>query len=178
MNQSRTLLGLILIILGISIFLRIDVFRIIIPAFLLYLGYRLLTGQPSPTFDPVTTTESQQDRLNEAIIFSGLNRKVTTKDFQGGKLTLVFGGGKLDLSEADTQAETLDLEVNAVFGGLKLILPSNWQVNPETAAVFGGITQTAPPVHKKVKTTLNLKGAAIFGGIEITRPSAPEVAAK
>jgi predicted membrane protein len=167
MNRPRTLLGLILIVLGVSFFLRIDIFRLIIPALFIYLGYRLLSGE-TRTGSPGKRTAVKQDRINETVVFGAINRQLTATDFQGGKLTVVFGGGELDLSSAKAKAAVINLEVNAVFGGLKLIVPADWLIQTDAAAVFGGVSQPPPPA-KTGKTTLSLKGAAVFGGIDIVR---------
>ncbi|HPF00376.1 MAG TPA: hypothetical protein PKY63_06895, partial [Bacteroidales bacterium] len=61
------------------------------------------------------------------------------------------------------------LEISAVFGGFKLIVPAHWNVKIETSNVFGGV------VDKRIVTgtvdmtrTLVVRGSAVFGGGEIT----------
>ena len=49
-----------------------------------------------------------------------------------------MGGTEINLMKADIQ-QPIVLEVNNVFGGAKLIVPSNWNVKNEVTAVFGGI---------------------------------------
>ena len=47
-----------------------------------------------------------------------------------GKLVLfvvIFGGGDLDLSQVKTSEASIDLELVAVFGGARLIVPKNWK---------------------------------------------------
>ena len=62
------------------------------------------------------------------------------------------------------------LEVNNVFGGTKLIVPSNWDIKNEVTTVFGGIedkrnlNSTTPDAGK----ILFLNGTCVFGGIEVT----------
>ncbi len=62
------------------------------------------------------------------------------------------------------------LEVNNVFGGAKLIVPSNWNVKNEVTAVFGGIEdkRTISTGSADATKIMILKGACVFGGIEIT----------
>ena len=80
-----------------------------------------------------------------------------------------MGGTEINLMKADIQQPIL-LEVNNVFGGAKLIVPSNWDVKNEVTAVFGGIEDkrtinTGIPDPEKI---IVLKGTCVFGGIEIT----------
>jgi hypothetical protein len=79
-----------------------------------------------------------------------------------------MGGTELNLLQADIQ-RPISLEVNAVFGGAKIIVPSNWDVKNHVTAVFGGledkrsINSAAPDPNK----TVTLTGTVVFGGIEI-----------
>jgi predicted membrane protein len=123
--------------------------------------------QPAPESggDPRT-------RLNEVAIFGGVERRITTQDFQGGTVTAIFGGVELDMSEAGMQKDEATLEVNAIFGGVEIRVPNEWQVISRGAPVFGGyvdktrIRRTEAPADTTRKM-LVLTGAAIFGGVEI-----------
>jgi len=115
--------------------------------------------------DPTTS-------LAENVVFGGIERRLTTKDFRGGTATAIFGGIELDLSEADMQQEEARLEVNAVFGGVELRVPYHWQVVSRGTPVFGGFvdktrlrdTMNAADSKRKV---LVLTGSAIFGGVDV-----------
>jgi predicted membrane protein len=76
--------------------------------------------------------------LNEVAIFGGIERRITTQDFQGGSVTAIFGGVELDMSEANMQKEEATLDVNAVFGGVEIRVPDSWQVVSRGAPIFGG----------------------------------------
>lgn len=121
------------------------------------------------------TTDSAGDsrtRLNEMAIFGGVERRITTQDFQGGTINAVFGGVELDLSEAGMQKEEATIEVNAIFGGVEIRVPYEWQVVSRGAPIFGGyvdktrLRRTEDPANATPKI-LVLTGAAIFGGVEI-----------
>ncbi len=78
---------------------------------------------------------------------------------------MIFSGGKIDLSRAETADRDVNLEVVAVFGGGKIIIPKNWKINSQGTAIFGGYDSKAAAGSGEV--TLNLKGTAIFGGVEV-----------
>ena len=108
------------------------------------------------------------DRINERVIFSGVNRKLMTKDFQGGKATVIFGGLDLDLTQVDfTGIATLDLEVG--FGGVKLIVPPHWDVRTEMSNIAAGLEDKRMFREGGVDTNkvLILKGTLLFSGLEI-----------
>jgi hypothetical protein len=80
-----------------------------------------------------------------------------------------MGGAEINFMQADIQ-HPIELEVNNVFGGTKLIIPSNWDVRNEISAVFGGVedkrnfNNSASDTDKRIL----LKGACVFGGVEVT----------
>lgn len=71
--------------------------------------------------------------------------------------------------QADIQ-HPVTLEVNNVFGGTKLVIPSNWDVQNNISAVFGGVedkrvfNNSIPDSNKRI----TLKGSCVFGGLEVT----------
>lgn len=108
------------------------------------------------------------DRINERVIFSGVNRKLMTKNFQGGKATVIFGGLDLDLTQVDfTGVISLDLEVG--FGGVKLIIPPHWDVRTEVSNIAAGLEDKRMFREGGVDTNkvLILKGTLLFSGLEI-----------
>ena len=107
------------------------------------------------------------DFLDSINFFAGSHLIVYSKNFKGGEVTSVFGGCDVNLSQADFEGQIL-LEVSAIFGGVKIIVPSGWQVKQEVTAIFGGFedkrVMRAPEESNKM---LVIKGVALFGGVEI-----------
>jgi hypothetical protein len=111
--------------------------------------------------------ETHEKTLNYEAIFSGSNKRVVTNDFRGGKITAVFGGTELDLRKAKIASDSaVNLEVSAVFGGVKVMVPKTWSVQGNLTGVFGGFENSAV-APAKPEGTLIIKGAAVFGGGEI-----------
>ena len=109
-------------------------------------------------------------RFNSVYVFSGTDRKITAKDFEGGRISAIFGGFKIDLSRADIAGDVAVIEVNAVFGGGEIIVPEQWVVVVEGGGVFGAFedkTRHFQPDASQPTKTLVVKGAAIFGGIVV-----------
>ena len=129
------------------------------------MGWRNKPAPSTSDGDPRTT-------LNEAVVFGGLERRVTSQDFQGGDVTTIFGGVELDMTEANMQAKEATLAITAIFGGVELRVPPNWQVAFRGAPIFGGIedkTRTSrveDPANSNLKVLI-ITGAVIFGGLEI-----------
>jgi predicted membrane protein len=111
--------------------------------------------------------------MNAYAIFSGLERRVTAKNFRFGRVSAVFGGAELDFHDADIEGDTGELELNAVFGGVELRVPENWNVEARNQTMFGGYsdktrnsTRAADPANAGAKTLI-VSGTVMFGGVEV-----------
>lgn len=106
--------------------------------------------------------------LNVDAIFSGVNKRVMTKNFQGGKLTAAFGGVDLDFTQADFNG-VVTLQVDVIFGGMKLVVPPHWDVRIEATNIAAGIDDKR--IYREAEVDQNkilvLKGTVFFGGLEI-----------
>jgi len=111
---------------------------------------------------------SFNDRLNIDAIFSGVNRRILSKNFQGGKLTAAFGGIDLDLSQADFSGMVV-MQVDVIFGGMKLIVPPHWDVRTEVSNIAAGVEDKRIYRESEVDSdkVLLIKGTVLFGGLEI-----------
>jgi hypothetical protein len=126
---------------------------------------------PGSSFqEPATAAPTDSnDYLMIRSVFSGVIKKVVSKNFQGGRISCVFGGAEIDCSQADISG-TAVLKLEAVFGGIKLIVPPHWAVQNEIDGVFHGIDDKRrfnPDATINPGKVLVLKGSAVFGGIEI-----------
>ena len=145
------------------------------PMMLIALGLFVMWGSFQWGSKPTVSTSGIGDprtTLNEAVVFGGLERRMTSQDFQGGDITAIFGGVELDLTEANIQGTEATLAITAIFGGVEVRIPPNWQVAFRGAPIFGGIedkTRTSrvnDPANSNLKV-LVITGAVIFGGLEI-----------
>jgi predicted membrane protein len=112
------------------------------------------------------------DRIKESIVFSAVNRRVETQQFEGGALDAVFGSIEIDLRTAAVSSPNrqVRVEANAVFAGIEIVVPTTWKVLLQAAAVFGGCeNKTLPPRPEPgiEPVTLIVTGGAVFGGITI-----------
>ena len=112
--------------------------------------------------------EEGAEHIEINVAFGSVKKIILSKNFKGGEINCFMGGSEINLMKADIQ-KPITLEVNTVFGGAKLIIPSNWDVKNEVTAVFGGIEDkriinSGIPDPQKI---IVLKGTCVFGGIEI-----------
>jgi predicted membrane protein len=178
--------GIILISIG-GFFLlpRLDIFHFNVvhlfwPVILIVIGLLILfrkgihyphphpqnPGQPGPSGE---TTRLDTGYINVDCIFSGSKQKIVNQDFKGGRISCVFGGVDLDLTQANLAEGTNTLEINVIFGGVNILVPNGWNIHLKNTSILGGfsdkrfgITQAPDPSR-----TLIVKASAVFGGGEI-----------
>lgn len=115
----------------------------------------------------INIDEGGEDYFDITTIFGGAKKKVFSKQFKGGETTCLFGGTDLDLTQADIQG-TVIIDVVQMFGGVKMVVPANWEIKSDITAILGGFddkrsTPQAPSSGKKLVIT----GFVMFGGVEI-----------
>jgi hypothetical protein len=108
--------------------------------------------------------------MRESAVFGGGKRQLGHQDFQGGKMDAVFGGFEIDLRDAFMTADSVVLEINAVFGGAEVKIPRTWMAVVQGTGVFGAFTDSSTPPHPAEVPNpkrLIVRGSAVFGGVEV-----------
>lgn len=106
------------------------------------------------------------DHVDASVLFGAGEYKVSSKQFKGGSVSVVFGGIELDLRDAEMEGDTIVLNVSVLFGGVEIRTPMHWQVVLEGFPVLGGMeNKTVSP--KEVTKKLIIKGSSTFGGLEV-----------
>ena len=117
----------------------------------------------------VSIGEPEDDEVALVAIFGPLAFSSTAAAFRGGSLIAWYGGGEIDLRGATLDPAGARLTVKAVFGGVQLVVPDDWQVEFQLIGVMGGAgdvrgargrADTAP--------RLVIDGFAVFGGVGVT----------
>ena len=63
-----------------------------------------------------------------AAVFSHIERRVTDQNLENMKVVAVFGGFQLDLRPAGIKGDQAVIQAEAVFGGIEIIVPEDWEV--------------------------------------------------
>jgi len=174
--------GFILILVG-ATFLIPDVFNIpfetrqlIWPVLLIIIGLAILFKTKRSNHPDFFRSHSNGDSINnadfidEVAIFGGGKRIVTSKNLKGGKVTAIFGGLELDLTQAEISEDVAIIEISAVFGGATIFVNPDWVVQVQVASVMGGFSDKRKSYKQEgvfPHKTLIIKGAAVFGGGEV-----------
>lgn len=128
----------------------------------------VLSQPTSDAYEPKTIVDNDSEYVEINAVFGSVKKIILSKNFKGGEINCFMGGAEINFMKADVQ-HSVSLEVNNIFGGTKLIVPSNWNVKNEVTAVFGGIEDKRNIASGIVDSgkILVLKGTCVFGGIEI-----------
>ena len=146
------------------------------PIVLIGIGVMMIWGRLSiPHWQPDTGNPNRPgdpNKLTANTMFGGIERRITTSNFRGGNAQAIFGGIELDFRAADIDGEEAVLYVEAVFGGIDIVVPERWMPIYEGQSMFGGYSdETRPPLPDVPGTPprkrLILRGQALFGGITV-----------
>jgi predicted membrane protein len=110
--------------------------------------------------------------LNEFAMFGGVEKRITATNFQGGRVQAIFGGVEIDLRGAEIEGDQAVIDVEAIFGGVEMVVPERWMVVFEGQSIFGGYSdETRQPMPDVMsggqRKVLVLRGRAVFGGIAV-----------
>jgi predicted membrane protein len=151
----------ILILIGLSIF-----FRIIFPPRRKFIDFEMYSEES-------TIEITEENYMETTVIFSGAEKQISSYDFKGGKVTAIFGGAEIDLTNCHLSKENAIITITAVCGGLTLVVPRDWNIRSELVTIMGGYEDNA-----RIKDTngyidpaaeIVLKGTLVMGGVEIKR---------
>ncbi|XOV93744.1 MAG: LiaI-LiaF-like domain-containing protein [Bacteroidota bacterium] len=153
-----------LILIGLGVVFYLDIFDILSigqlwPLILIIIGLAFILGKGRMTIPQ----ESAEDFIDEVTILSGSEKVLKSKDFQGGKITSLFGGSKIDLRGSEIK-DTASIDIFCMFGGAEIQVPADWKVNTNATAILGGFSDERKNIEENTKGTLIIKGFVMFGG--------------
>lgn len=126
--------GVVLVIFGISFILKavfhidIPIFRLFVAFIFIYIGVKIIIG------DRIIKSKATE----KEVIFSEGEFKYDREKFK--EYNIIFGSGKIDLSDIGELDENKLIRVNTIFGGGSLIIKKNAPFRLKTSVAFGGIS--------------------------------------
>lgn len=110
----------------------------------------------------------ESDEIALAAILDSVTLESRARSFRGGSLLAWFGGIDLDLRQATLDPAGAHLTVRAIFGGGRLLVPAEWNVEVRMMAIFGGVGDARPPMRRPADAPrLVVDGFVLFGGFGI-----------
>jgi hypothetical protein len=84
--------------------------------------------------------------VNVFALMSGDRRPGVTGEFNGGQITNVMAGSRLDLRNSTmAPGDTAVIDVFTVFGGSTIFVPREWEVEIRTTSIAGGTNDDRGP---------------------------------
>jgi len=173
-NESKGF-GIVVLVVGAAFYVRsffdldFNFWQLFWPSMLIVIGLVIMFHHKSHR-RLHSYSKSSVDVLDEVTVFGGSEKMIHSDNFQGGKITSIFGGQKLIFSKAKLASGQNVLELFAIFGGFELIIPEEWDIKVKITPIFGGIVDkriSSPPSTQVSDKELVIIGTVIFGGGEI-----------
>ena len=111
-----------------------------------------------------------ENKIDIFTVLGGGDYSTRSQNLTGGTITAIFGGAKIDIRDADTEKDVIEIDIQALFGGVELRVPPHWQVTVKVLPVLGGVANKTTCLAEKMqvkKKHLILTGNAMFGGVDI-----------
>jgi predicted membrane protein len=132
----------------------------------------LESGSPAASlmgFRPIHTV-GKPNTLNDWVVLGAVKRKIDSANFQGGQILNILGAVELDLTRANIPGpeRSAVIDVNVIFGAVKLKLPETWRLAIHGAGVLGNFEdKTIPRALTLDAPSLVITGYSIFSAVEI-----------
>ena len=151
--------------------LQINFWQFFLPGLLILIGILTIVKSRGEPFHSSKKNLRGDDYFEEVAVFGGGDRTIVSQNFKGGRILAIFGGSNFNMVHSKLAPGKNYIDVLAIFGGMKLVVPEDWNIKVNVVAIFGGfsdkhriLTSTVNPDSEK---QLIIKGVVFFGGGEI-----------
>ena len=176
-SDDSRLAGWILVAIG-GFFILPEIFyfefnfiKLFWPALLIFVGIMIIfvSGKHKRHWHKTGDMKLDDGFIEENNIFGGSERRLHKQEFKGGKINNIFGGSELDLTNLELREGKNVLEINCIFGGVGLIVPSDWKITTKVSNILGGFSDKRNIITADDNSNkeLIITGSMIFGGGEI-----------
>ncbi len=141
------LFGLIFLLDNLEILDVDDIFSTFWPVILILIGFKLILNarQSSALKESESSATNAQSQISEnspmqfSKVFGDVQVKFNARDFNGGRISTVFGDLNVDLSEAHIKSGERVLILNGMFGDITVSVPKNLPVAIRANLVAGDV---------------------------------------
>jgi predicted membrane protein len=165
--NNRQIVGVAIIVLGLSFLFDLPFFSILLSLLIIYAGVRILQGNSIGfPFASSSKINSSEHSVNRVLIFSSMDISNESQEFTGAEVVSVFGQGNIDLSKTRASSDRLKISLVSVFGSINVKVPNTWDISTEGVGVLGTFSNnTSKPATKE--SAVQVEGVSIFGSIQI-----------
>jgi hypothetical protein len=120
------------------------------------------------------TLDESADEITAVAIFGPLAFHSTSQAFRGGEVECWYGGGVIDLRDAQLAPEGATLRVRAIFGGGQIVVPPTWKVVARVTGLGGIQDIRVAQGHAAIDPELVIEGTLVAGGFAVSSEVAEE----
>lgn len=84
-----------------------------------------------------------------------------------------WGGGRIDLREAQLDANVIRIRAWAIMGGIDIVVPDDAEVSITGLGLMGGFDQRAAGLGSPGGPRIRISGLALWGGVSVRRRGRP-----
>lgn len=186
LTEKEKMSGLVGVLVGVALMLwRLGVisfdslWKLGLPVALILLGVAVIVSGLKKTDVRKKIAEVSEEQETEGgenvaegkefcATFGGQDLNFAGKVFEGCRADALFGGIKIDLREAKLKKDAV-LRTSCYFGGVDVLVPSDWNVEVAATSVFGGVEDKRKGVTAKdtKRPTLYIDATCVFGGVDV-----------
>ncbi len=134
------------------------------PLLVIVLGLSIVLGQYRSS-----AAEVEGAHTSTFAAFGGVEKRNTSQQFRGADLTAMFGGAELDLRDATVGERPARINAVALFGGVDIIVPREWNVQLDVLPILAGAADDRARTDDiRDEVDLVVTGFAAFGGIAVS----------
>ncbi len=131
------------------------------PIILILVGIYLIMGRYRSG-----VRESESDHTSSFAIFGDVEKRNTSKSFDGGDLSAIFSEVVLDLRDADVGERPVRISSSAVFSDIDIIVPRDWNVQVDVLPIFSdALDKRAKRKEEHEEVDLIVGGVGVFSDV-------------
>lgn len=168
-EKTGNIIGLLIgvaLLLGCQDILDFEIIgKLIFPTILVIIGISFIFKDTIGKEIKKEIDKLNKERKNENEYCSTFSNQTINIDeeFKSCELTSIFGGLKLDLTDAKIN-EDIVINTTSIFGEITINVPSNVKVKVKSTSIFGGVTNKN---NEKDGNVIYINSFCLFGGVEI-----------
>ncbi len=138
------------------------------PLFLIFIGLSMIFRGRRSNWKFTNDSTLGNDYIHSNAVFGGANHVITSQNFKGGETMALFGGVELNLRGAKISEDGCKINATALFGGVEMIVPKDWNVILSGTPIFGAIDSKAQnSSDAKTGKDVHIHCTVAFGAVEI-----------
>lgn len=114
------------------------------------------------------TEDKAANEITAVGILGPMYFRSTAEALRRAAIECWFGGGAVDLRDAELDPAGARLDVRAIFGGGQIVVPETWRVELHVNGI-GGVGDGRPKLERQADAPLlTIDGFVLFGGFAVT----------